>query len=62
MVKGILFLEYIDEETCSLSGMMNIDPNFSYIPSFVFNYLMRRIVYNTLCKLSEKDYYENDEV
>ena len=26
MVKGIMFLEYIDENSCCLSGLVNINP------------------------------------
>ena len=28
MVKGIMFLEYIDDNSCMLSGMVNINPKF----------------------------------
>ena len=62
MVKGIMFLEYIDENSCCLSGLVNINPRIQYIPRLLINYVVKRIVYDTLCRLSKKEFYECEEV
>ena len=45
MCKGFTLLEYIDEDSCWLTGFININPKFAYIPDWFLNYLVKRSIY-----------------
>ena len=62
MCKGFLLLEYIDEKSCWLTGFININPKFAYIPDWFLNYLVKRSIYSMTHRISEKENYENEEV
>ena len=49
MVRGFQFLEYIDDNSCWLTGLMNVNPNFDYIPDWFVNFMIKRVIKEDLC-------------
>ena len=62
VVRGFQFLEYCDDNSCWFTGLMNVNPNFDYIPDWFVNFMIKRVIYGMMDKIGNKDFYENDQV
>eukprot|EP00347_Sterkiella_histriomuscorum_P001077 403373418 len=60
MIKGFLFSEHIDENTCWFHGMMNVDPKFAIIPDWLINFTVKRLIYVIMGKLQKLKVVESD--
>ena len=60
MIKGFMYVEHIDDNNCWFHGYINIDPKFDYIPDFVINFTIKRVLYVLIGKLQSKEIFEND--
>lgn len=60
MIKGFQFLEYNDDNSCWWTGLINVNPNFDYVPDWFVNFMIKRVIYSMMDKISKREYYEND--
>ncbi len=51
MIKGFMYVEHIDNDNCWFHGFINIDPNFSFIPDWVINFTVKRVLYVIIGKM-----------
>ena len=58
--KAYYFIEHIDEENCRFHGMVNVNPNFAYIPDWFFNFVIKRALYIVIGKVQDKKNFENE--
>jgi len=45
MVKAFQFFEAIDSETCWYTSLINVDCKIQYVPDFLMNFTVKRILY-----------------
>jgi hypothetical protein len=62
MIKGFMYMERIDSESCWFHGFVNINPNFAYVPDWLVNFMVKRVVYVMIGKIKDKQFYENEQV
>jgi len=60
MHKGFMYMEHIDENSCWYHGMINIDPNFTFLPDWILNFTVKRLIYVIMGKMQNKDFFENE--
>lgn len=60
MIRAYNYIEYIDDESCWFHGMVNVNPNFSYVPDWLLNVLVKRAVYVMIGKIQNKEIFENE--
>ena len=61
MIKGFNFIEHIDENSCWVTGYYNVDPHFAYVPNWLYNFTLKRMIYVTIGKI-HKECFENEEI
>lgn len=62
MNSGFMYLEHIDDESCWMTGFINVDLNFAYIPDWFLNFIMKRVIYVMIGKISSKEMFENETI
>ena len=60
MKKGFMYVEHIDNDSCWFHGYISIDPMFSYLPHWLLNFTIKRVLYIIIGKLQSKEIFEND--
>jgi hypothetical protein len=61
-IKGFMYIESIDANSCWFHGNMNINPNFTYMPDWFLNYVLKKVVNVMVIKLSKENIFDNAEV
>ena len=61
MVKGFMYVEEIDEQSCWFHGYINVNPKLALIPDWFLNFMVKRVVYKVMSKLQGKDAFEGNE-
>lgn len=62
MIRGFMYIEKNDDESCWYHGLMNVDPMFGFIPYMMINFMVKRIVYLMIGKIQNKEVFENEIV
>jgi hypothetical protein len=62
MIRGFMFMEKIDEDSCWYNGFINMNPNVAFIPDSFFGFMVKRIIYVIIGKIRTKDMYHNHYV
>ncbi|CDW82781.1 UNKNOWN [Stylonychia lemnae] len=62
MERGFMYIEHIDDNSCWYHGMININPNFTFIPDWILNFTVKRMIYVIVGKLQNKDFFENEMI
>ena len=60
VIRGYNYVEHIDDESCWFHGMININPNFSFVPDWFLNFIVKRAVYVMIGKVQSKEVFENE--
>jgi hypothetical protein len=62
MIKGFMYVEHIDDNNCWFHGYINVDPQFAYLPDWLINFSIKRVIYIIIGKLQNKEIFENDSI
>ena len=62
MVKGFMYLEYIDEENIWFHGFINVNPKLALIPDWFLNSIVKRVIDKVIIKMRDKGVFENDTI
>jgi hypothetical protein len=62
MLKGFMYIEHIDNDSCWYHGYMNIDPKFAMMPDMIINTFVKRVIYIIIGKLQNKEIFENEMI
>ena len=58
--RGFKYIEEIDEDNCWYHGFINVNPNFKYLPNWVLNFSIKRVIYVIIGRLQSKEFFQND--
>lgn len=61
-IRGFMYIEYIDENTCWYHGNMNVNPNFAYMPDWFLNFVLKKVVDVIVIKLRKENVFDNPDV
>mmetsp|Transcript_23 Transcript_23/g.31 ORF Transcript_23/g.31 Transcript_23/m.31 type:complete len:112 (+) Transcript_23:280-615(+) len=59
MVRMFQYIEVIDKNNCWMTTYMCMDPKFSYVPDFLLNMSIKRVLYVMLGRLSDKELFKD---
>ena len=58
MIKGFMYMEEIDQNSCWFHGFMNMNPKLALMPDWFFNFIIKRVVNVLIKKLQSKDFFD----
>lgn len=62
LVKGFMYVEHIDQDSCWFHGYINFNPKFAYLPDWLLNFSVKRIMYVMIGRIQNKEVFEKESL